>query len=159
MLKILVVVWAVLQVLWPAFCLTPLIACLLFVASVLSMLEMQVSKQLNSKQRTCQNGYAMLTCSRFFSRAKWESHPCVLCQELYMKEYLYTCLPFFLSIYLCFENHGSILVKDIRFYLPQRVQIRSGIYPASYPMDTTALSLPLKRSMCETDSSPHQIRR
>jgi hypothetical protein len=48
----LVVVWAVLQALWPAsvvlielwaveaFCLSPVIACLFFVASVLSVLEM-----------------------------------------------------------------------------------------------------------------------
>jgi hypothetical protein len=49
-------VWVVLQALWPAsvalielwaveaFCLTPVIACLFFVAGVLSMLEMQVSR-------------------------------------------------------------------------------------------------------------------
>jgi hypothetical protein len=56
-LYLLVVVWVVLQVLWPAnpsaswwsscwqwrlLCLTPVIACLFFVAGVLSMLEMQV---------------------------------------------------------------------------------------------------------------------
>jgi hypothetical protein len=61
-LYLLMMVWVVLQALWPAsvvviqlwvveaFCLTPVIACLFFVASVLSMLEKQMLLSLTPQR-------------------------------------------------------------------------------------------------------------
>jgi hypothetical protein len=85
-----------------------------------------------------------------------KSHQCPF-RELntgYLARNLVSVLSYF-APHACITDFNNSLPAGVgNFYLHHRVQNGSGSHPASYPMDTRALSLGVKRPGREADHSP-----